>query len=61
MQHRFGSSLNLNTHLHAVFPDGVFYLPQAKTENLGSFALSEPLFQDFAHQNCALELLFAHG
>ena len=24
MQHRFGSSLNLNTHLHAVFPDGVF-------------------------------------
>ena len=24
MQHRFGSSLNLNTHLHAVLPDGVF-------------------------------------
>jgi len=24
MQHRFGSSLNLNTHLHALFPDGVF-------------------------------------
>jgi len=24
MQHRFGSSLNLNTHLHAVFPDVVF-------------------------------------
>jgi hypothetical protein len=24
MQQRFGSSLNLNPHLHAVFPDGVF-------------------------------------
>jgi hypothetical protein len=24
MQHRFGSSLNLNTHLHAAVPDGVF-------------------------------------
>ena len=33
MQHRFGSSLNLNTHLHAVFPDGVFSrLPTSKVE-----------------------------
>jgi hypothetical protein len=33
MQHRFGSSLNLNTHLHAVFPDGVFSrLPSGEVE-----------------------------
>ena len=33
MQHRFGSSLNLNTHLHAVFPDGVFErLPSGTVE-----------------------------
>jgi len=33
MQHRFGSSLNLNTHLHAVLPDGVFSrFPSGKVE-----------------------------
>jgi hypothetical protein len=33
MQHRFGSSLNLNTHLHAVLPDGVFSrLPSGEVE-----------------------------
>jgi hypothetical protein len=26
-QHRFGSSLNLHTHLHAILPDGVFSRP----------------------------------
>ena len=58
-QHRFGGSLNLNTHLHAVVVDGVFERnPPQGTPASSDLAESEPraLFHQLPPP-CPVELL----